>query len=194
MISRSVIFAIVDCAPPGSGGRLLFTPRTANPVRATLSPFPTLWLNEILPNNFFLGTNGITDRFGDRDPWLELYNGGTNSISLNGYYLANNYTNLAQWAFPSTAVIDPKQFLLVWLDGEPGESAPAELHANFRAAPDVGSVVLSKGTGLSSVLDFLNYSVPTAGRSYGSFPDGAVSGRRIFASVTPGATNNPAFP
>ena len=36
--------------------------------------------------------------------------------------------------------------------------------------------VLSKGANLTSIIDFLNYSVPTAGRSYGSFPDGAVSG------------------
>src|SRR5207249_12193899 len=120
-LSRIGIVATVNIAPPGVGGFARFTPRSANSVRATLSPFPTLWLNEILPNNFFLGTNGITYRFGDRDPWLELYNGRTNSISLNGYYLANNYTNLTQWAFPSTAVIDAKQFLLVWLDGEPAE-------------------------------------------------------------------------
>jgi len=169
-----------------------YTPGLANSVRATLPPFPPLWLNEALPNNFFLGTNGIADRFGERDPWVELYNGGTTNISLNGYSLANNYTNLAQWAFPANAVIGPKQFLVVWLDGEPGESTATEFHANFRAAQDIGSVVLSKGTNLVSVIDHLNYSVPVAGRSYGSFPDGAVSGRRTMTVVTPNATNNPA--
>jgi hypothetical protein len=169
-----------------------YTPGLANSVRATLPPFPPLWLNEALPNNFFLGTNGITDRFGEREPWVELYNGGTTNLSLNGYSLANNYTNLAQWPFPASAVIGPKQFLIVWIDGEPGESTATEFHANFRAAPDIGSVVLSKGTNLASVIDHLNYSVPVAGRSYGSFPDGAVSGRRTMTVVTPNATNNPA--
>ena len=51
--------------------------------------------------------------------------------------------------------------------------------------------MLSKGAGLSAVIDHLNYSAPVAGRSYGSFPDGAVSGRRSFTIVTPNATNNP---
>ena len=132
-----------------------------------------------------------SDNSGERDPWVELYNGGTSNISLSGYSLANNYTNLAQWAFPANAVIGPKQFLVVWLDAEPGESTTSEFHANFRATPDIGSVVLSKGSNLASVIDHLNYSVPVAGRSYGSFPDGAVSGRRSMTVVTPNATNNP---
>jgi len=169
-----------------------YTPGLANSVRAPLPHFPPLWLNEVLPNNFFPGTNGIADRFDEREPWIELYNGGTTNISLNGYSLANNYTNLAQWALPANAIIGPKQFLVVWLDDEPGESTVSEFHANFRAAPDIGSVVLSKGTNLASIIDHLNYSVPVAGRSYGSFPDGAVSGRRTMTVVTPNATNNPA--
>ena len=168
------------------------TPGAANSVRATLPPFPPIWLNEVLPNNFFLGTNGLADRFGERDPWVELYNGGTNALSLDGYALANNYTNLAQWPFPSNLLINPKQFLLVWLDGQPAQSTNTELHTSFRAAPDLGSVVLSKGTNLAAVIDHLNYNSPVAGRSYGSYPDGQVSGRRSFSTVTPNATNNPA--
>jgi hypothetical protein len=188
------ISTTIPIAPPGNGGPSRFTPGTANSVRASLTPFPTVWLNEVLPNNFFLGSNGVADRFGERDPWVEIYNGGTNTVNLTGFYLANNYSNLAQWPFPPATTIPPKQFLMVWLDGQPGQSIATELHANFRAAPDFGSVVLSRGPNLSSVLDFLNYDIPTPGRSYGSYPDGAVSGRRIFASVTPNATNNPAFP
>ncbi len=168
-----------------------YTPGLVNSTRGTLPAFPTLWLNEIMPTNFFLGTNGITDRFGERDPWVELYNGGTNTLSLNGYSLADNYTNLVQWPFPAGVTIAPKQFLLVWLDGEAGESIPSELHAGFRASAEGGSVVLSKGATLASVIDHFNYTVPVAGRTYGSYPDGAVSGRRTFSIVTPNGTNNP---
>ena len=169
-----------------------YTPGLVNSTRGTIAPFPALWLNEVMPTNFFLGTNGITDRFGERDPWVELYNGGTNTLSLDGYYLANNYSNLAQWPFPSGQTVGSKQFLLVWLDGEAGESIASELHAGFRAAAEGGSVVLSIGASLASVVDHLNYSIPVVGRSYGSFPDGAVSGRRTFSVVTPRGTNNPA--
>lgn len=169
-----------------------FTPGLVNSTRSTLPAFPTVWLNEIMPTNFFLGTNGIVDRFGERDPWVELYNGGSNALSLDGFFLANNYTNLTQWAFPAGAAIGPKQFLIVWLDGESAESITPELHANFRPVEGSGSVVLSQGTTLASIVDHLNYSIPVVGRTYGSYPDGAVSGRRSFSVVTPGGTNHPA--
>lgn len=168
------------------------TPGAANSVRSTLPPFPPLWLNEILPNNLFLGTDGVVDHLGEKDPWLELYNGGDQDLSLNDYFLANNYTNLTAWAFPSTSIIKARGFLRVWLDGQTAQALPNELHANFRAAPAVGSVVLSRGAAAPMIVDHLNYRVPVAGHSYGSYPDGAVSGRRTFVVVTPNATNNPA--
>lgn len=170
----------------------LYTPGAANSVRDVRPAFPTLWLNEVMPTNFFLGANGITDRFGERDPWVELYNGGSQDLSLNGYYLANNYTNLGQWAFPAGTVIRSKGFLLVWLDGQTNQSAPNELHANFRAAASIGSVALGRGTNQAALVDHLNYRVPVAGRTYGSYPDGLVSHRRTFTQPSPAATNNPA--
>lgn len=167
----------------------LHTPGALNSVRANLPAFPPVWLNEVLPNNFFLGTNGHTDRFGDRDPWVELFNPSSNPLSLAGFSLANNFTNLTQWAFPPSAVIGPGQFLVVWLDGEPGESISSELHTSFRIATNSGSVVLAR---TNTLVDYLTYNIPNLGRSYGSYPDARVSGRRTFHYVTPGATNDPA--
>lgn len=165
------------------------TPGTLNSVRSTLPPFPALFFNEVLPNNFFLGTAGITDRFGDRDPWVELFNASGTTMSLAGYTLANNLSNLNQWPFPADASIGPGQFLVVWVDGEPGESISTELHTNFRIATNGGSVVLAR---TNQIVDYLSYNIPNLGRSYGSYPDGRVSGRRTFHFVTPAGTNNPA--
>jgi hypothetical protein len=169
-----------------------FTPGVANSTRSTLPPFPLVWLNEVLPTNFFLGTNGISDRFGERDPWVELYNGGTNAVPLNGWFLANNYTNLAQWAFPTGAVLNPGQFLVVWLDGETNETDATEWHASFRASSPTGAVALVQAGNPPRLIDHLNYNVAVMGRSHGSYPDGNASGRRMFSIVTPRGTNNPA--
>lgn len=171
------------------------TPGASNSARTTLSAFPTLWLNEICPTNPPVAGGGERlDGFGQRDPWLEIYNGGTNTVSLVGFSLANQFTNLTQWSFPADSSVAPGQFLLVWLDGEVAQSSVSELHTSFRAEPAVGSVVLSRGSSLSSVVDYLSYSTPVAGRSDGSYPDGNVSGRRLFPVMTPGASNNPAYP
>ena len=74
------------------------TPGGANVGTAPLPPYDLLWLNELQAQN----TVGITDNFGEREPWIELFNASTNSLDLSGYFLANNYdTNLTHWAFPS---------------------------------------------------------------------------------------------
>ncbi len=171
-----------------------YTPGTANSIRSTLPAFPTVWLNEVLPENLPVGTNHVGDRFGDSDPWVELYNGGSNVVNLSGWSLADNYTNLAAWSFPANTLLQPGQFRLVWLDGEPGEADALELHASFRLGTNAGSLVLSRGTNLIDIVDYLNYRVPVATHSYGSYPDGAVSRRRTLAVATPGGPNNPAQP
>jgi len=169
----------------------LFSPGEPNSGSAILPPYPALWLSEVQPDN----TSTIADNFGDNDPWLELYNGGPGSLSLDGYFLANNYSTLAQWAFPSDAVIDPGQYLLVWADGEPGESTSSDLHTNFRLNPTNGSVALSRlVNGAPQIVDYLNYRDVGTNRSYGTFPPGQASFRHTFAFPTPGGTNNPAAP
>lgn len=167
------------------------TPGTANRVAAALPPFPPLWLNEVLPEN----RTGATDNFGEREPWIELFNAGTNSISLDGYSLATNYANLGQWVFPSNAVINPRQFLVVWADGQPEQSAGQALHTNFRLSGGVGSVALSRVVSNAlQVLDYFNYAGLRPDGSYGAFPDGQPFTRQEFFYATPGATNNAAAP
>jgi hypothetical protein len=190
-LSGNGVAANVNIQPGGGTGGAAYTPGIANSVRAVLPPLPTLWLNEVLPNN----VAGATDRFGHRHAWAEIYNGGSTGIDLGGTYLANNYSNLTQWPFPSGTIIGAGQFLPVWLDTNPGESTATELHSTFTIPAAAGSLALvNVNNGVTNILDYLNYSVTTPDRSYGSFPDGSVSGRRIFYYATPGATNNPAQP
>ena len=167
------------------------TPGLANASTGVRPPFPPVWLNELLPNN----RTGLTDNAGDRDPWVEIYNAGSNAVSLNGWHLSDNYTNLARWAFPADANIGPGQFLLVWLDGEPGESTAGAMHASFRVSPTNGSVALVFPINATpTILDYINYDLPAADRSVGFHPDGEPGPRQTFFYPTPGATNNSAAP
>jgi hypothetical protein len=175
----------------------LYSPGEPNSGTQVRPPYPPLWINELLPNN----ATGLADNAGDRDPWVEIYNAGTESVSLNGWHLSDNYTNLARWAFPPGAGIGPGQFLLVWLDGEPGEAGGLDeagagaLHANFRISPTNGSVALVFPLHATpTVLDYLNYHLPAADQSLGFHPDGEPGPRQTFFFPTPGATNNAAAP
>ena len=188
-LSGNGVVANVNLAPGGNSGPLRYTPGTANSLLTSLPAIPALWLNEVLPNNL----SGAVDRFGHHHPWAELYNGGATNIALSGCFLANNYSNLTQWSFPTGTTIGAGQFLVLWLDGNPGESISNELHTTFTIPPGTGSLALvSTNGGRTNILDYFNYDVPQADRSYGSFLDGAVTGRRVFYYTTAGGTNNPA--
>jgi hypothetical protein len=163
------------------------TPNAGNSVAAVLPPFQPLWLNEVEAQNL----TGITNRAGQRTPWLELYNPTTNSVSLNGLYLANNYTNLLQWAFPGSAVIKAGQFEVIFADGQTNLSTTNELHTAFVLPVGDGSVALTRVvSNAPQVLDYVNYSGLPADDSYGSFPNGQSFVREIFYQPTPGAPNN----
>lgn len=168
-----------------------FTPGAPNSGTATLPPYPELWISEVQPRN----VNTIADNAGDNDPWVEIYNGGAAPLSLDDYFLADNYSGLTQWPFPAGTTINSGEFLLIWADGEPGETITGALHANFRIAPTNGSVALSRlVNGAPQIVDYFNYRDAITNRSYGTFPDGQGSYRQVFYYPTPRGTNNPAAP
>jgi hypothetical protein len=164
------------------------TPGVANQFAATLPAFPPLWINEVAPG----GAAGYRDAAGEEEPWLEIYNAGSNTVALQGLYLSANYSNLTQWAFPAGATMGPGQFLVVIADGQPHQSTAGEWHTSFRLAPGGGSVALARlHNGQPQVLDYVNYPQVPAERSYGSYPDGQPFDRQQFVHPTPGAANNP---
>ncbi len=186
--STTGLYAAVGVKPAGISS---YTPGAANSVKGTLPVFPSLYLNEVEPENL----SGPTDQNGEKDPWLELFNPGTNTLSLAGYYLADNYTNLTQWAFPADAQIGPGQYLLVWLDGQPGQSTSAELHTSFRIVPVKGAVAMSRmQSGQPVVFDYVNYKNVVAGRTYGLYPNGTPGNHEAFYYPTLGAANNFTYP
>ena len=164
------------------------TPDALNSVASLLTPFPSLWINEVQPENL----TGITNSAGQHAPWLELYNPGTNVISLHGLYLADNYTNLLQWAFPTNASINAGQFKVIFADALTNLATTNELHAGFILPGSTGSLALTRlaTNGQPQVLDYLNYQDIGANDSYGSVPDGQSFSRQEFFLATPGASNN----
>ncbi len=182
-LSGSGILSSINPAPPTA----VATPGQVNATAALLPAFPSLWLNEVQADNL----NCVTNSAGQHVPWLELFNPGTNSVSLNGLYLANNYTNLSQWAFPTNASIGAGQFQIIFADGETNLSSANELHANFVLPGGTGSLALTRLTnGQQQVLDFIDYQNVNPNDSYGSYPDGQSFLRQEFFQATPGATNN----
>jgi hypothetical protein len=188
-LASSTTPVIVAPAPP-TNVLAQATPDAFNNVAQTLTPFPTLWLNELQADN----VTGITNAAGQHVPWLELYNPSASVVSLGGLYLANNYSNLTQWAFPATATINPGQFKVIFADGRTDLSTSTELHTSFTLSSGSGSLALSRlFNGQPQVLDYVDYTNLPSNYSYGSFPDGQAFVRQQFFYATPGASNNAAI-
>ena len=183
---------VANWAASAPGAASSYTPGEPNTFLTGLPPFPALWLNEVLAEN----TTTNTDNFGEHDPFVELYNGGTNTLDLGTCFLADNYTNLTQWNFPGGTTLAPGGFLVVWADGQPDQSAPGVPHTSFRLTPASGTVTLSGLLGSPAqpvILDYLDYSLLRPGHSFGSLPEGQGIQRSSFYFVTPGGSNNAAL-
>ncbi len=83
-------------------------------------------LNEYCVSN----TGGFVDNYGQTSDWVEIYNAHTSSVTLNGYYLSNDRTNLRKWQFPSNFVLGVGGYGVVWLSGR-GIATMPNPHANF---------------------------------------------------------------
>jgi len=176
---------------PSQSPSSIHTPGGPNSLRALLPPLPPVWINEIQPNNI----TGPSDNFGDREPWVELYNAGSSTLDLSGFHLTDSYTNLTRWSFPAGVTVPPGQFRLIWLDGEPAETTTGSLHTSFRIPSDAGSLALVfTMNSQPAVLDYVNYSGIPADRSLGLHPDGQAGPRSLFHFATPGGTNDNATP
>ena len=190
-LSSASIVPTFNPAPPSVVSTATASPGSASSTAATLPAFPPLWLNEVQPENL----TGPTNALGGRGPWVELYNPGTNTVSLNGLYLGTNLSVATPWTFPATSSIAPGKFMTIWCDGQPQLSTPAELHTSFRLAPGTGSILLSRFVGSRlQVVDYLNYSALPANYSYGDLPDAQPFYRQPMYAITPGATNSAAQP
>ncbi len=163
------------------------SPGVANTGTAALPAYPGLWLNEIQPENL----TGLADRFGEREPWVEIVNDASSAVPLNGCSLARTYGNLTEWAFPNGTLVPAGGRIVVFLDGEPGEGTTAEPHASFRPSSSAGSLAFSRWlNGAPQILDYLNYTNLLSGQSYGSLPDVQPFFREVFGQPTPGQPND----
>jgi hypothetical protein len=124
-------------------------------------------INEVQSSNTI-----YKDPADDKAPdWIELYNTGTDSIDLNGYYLTDDSTALKKFKFTTDAVIAAGEVLQVWADGST-ETSQGVLHVGFKlSATDGDRVIFTNPEGY--IVDQVEFTVPPAqDYSFARFPDG----------------------
>ncbi len=152
--------------------------------------FGDLRINEFLALNQF----GLRDGYGNREDWIEIYNGTGAPRSLAGYYLTDNATVLNKWAFPLTPAahtIPDGGYLVVFASGKNTTLAGPEYHTNFQIAAAGEYLALTKDDGMGGytvVHEFAPAFPPQrADFSYGEYDTEHYTG--FFVSPTPGGRN-----
>ncbi len=143
----------------------------------------TLVVNELMASN----DTTTADEWGEFDDWVELYNDTDASISLDSLYLSDDIKDQPfRWALPP-AIIAPRDHLLLWCDGQPGQGP---LHASFKL-DGTGEEVAITMRGPSDepiVIDWIVFAQQTSDVSFGRYPDGLES-RVTLDTASPGETN-----
>jgi hypothetical protein len=143
---------------------------------------PSVLINEFLAANVSVNQ----DEAGEYDDWIELYNEGAVTVTLDGMHLTDDVAEPAKWQFPTGTAIPPGDYLVVWCDGGIGQGP---LHADFKLDRDGEVIGLFDTVAHDLVpLDWIAFGPQQTDISYGRQPDGADIWV-FLAPPTPGTSN-----
>ncbi|MEK9864081.1 MAG: lamin tail domain-containing protein, partial [Verrucomicrobiota bacterium] len=89
----------------------------------------------------WMASNGDSsvDEDGDSSDWVEIWNRGNQSVSLENFSLSVDLEDPRQWVFPSVS-LQSGQRLLIWASGKDRVDPSLPLHTNFKLNADGGSL------------------------------------------------------
>lgn len=142
-----------------------------------------LYINEFKASN----GSGISDEDGDREDWIELYNGEDTAINLKGYFISDDEDWIGRWEIPDTTIA-PGGFLLLFASGKDRSTVGgSELHTNFRISSAGEPLILSSPQ--LEVIDSVPEIPLRTDISYGRQEDGG-SVWVYYDLPTPGVSNS----
>ena len=158
----------------------IFSPERSEKEFHQLPVVSGLVINEIMASN----TISVSDQDGEYDDWVELYNGNSFSLNLNGYYLSDNENDLTKWSF-SNVTIPANDYLIIWCDT--AGNTQSGLHTTYRLSSDQEEVYLSSPTGI--IVDAVHFVNMPEDVSYARVPNG--NGVMKYQNHTYDANNQP---
>jgi Na+-transporting methylmalonyl-CoA/oxaloacetate decarboxylase gamma subunit len=128
-----------------------------------------LKINEILVVNH----DNYQDDYGEKHPWIEIYNASPGMVNIAGCYLTNDLSNPKKYMVPKGDVltqIRPRQHVLFWADDKPSRGT---FHLNFTLDPTQPNLIALFDSDARTLID--SVTLPANQRpdvSYGLIEDG----------------------
>ncbi len=143
--------------------------------------FTSVFISEVFADN----ARGVKDDDGARTGWIELHNASFSPVSLGGWFLTDEATNLTRWKFPNVVLL-PDKYLLVFASGKNRTNDLLHLHTDFRLAAEGGKLALVNPA--TNVVSEIIFPKSSAGASFGSVRGEPII-RGAFPKPTPGKAN-----
>ncbi len=115
---------------------------------------PTAWA-DVLITEFLAGNDTVlADEDGDFRDWIEIFNSGSSTADLGGYYLTDESGNLTKWQIPAGTSLEPSSFLVVFASDKDRAVAGEELHTNFKLSTSGEYLALVAADGSTVLSEF----------------------------------------
>lgn len=147
---------------------------------------PPLFLNEIMASN--TQTLEDPDQPGVYPDWIELYNAGTEPLSLDGLFLTDDAAEPTKFPIPfGLPSIPAGGYVIFYADG--AAVTLGGYHTNFSLSA-AGEYVGLYAAGGNALIDEYRFAAIGADVSVGRYPDGSANWQQS-GCTTPGAVNTP---
>lgn len=118
--------------------------------------------------------------------WVEIVNRSQQAVDISGCGLSDDPAGPRKWQFPEGTVLQPGQYLGVFLSGISGQTASGVLYADFKVSAEGGDT-LTLSTPAGEVFDRMFLPEQIGNVSYGRIDNR--SGFYYLETATPGAEN-----
>ncbi len=143
---------------------------------------PEVVVNEFMASN----ASTIADNTGAFPDWIELYNPGSETVDLEGWWLTDDLEEPERFEFPSGASIAGGGYLLIWADGDVDQEG---LHTAWNLDQQGEQIGLSGSEECGNALvDAIEYEAQATDISMARMPDGS-STWEADTTPTPRAAN-----
>ncbi|MBK9140707.1 MAG: lamin tail domain-containing protein [Verrucomicrobia bacterium] len=101
--------------------------------------------------NEFLADNGgsLLTADGQASDWIELFNSGTNTVDLSGWYLTDRVATPTRWRIPDGTRIAAGGYLVIFADTSSVSITNGDLHASFSLAREGEYLALVRPDGVT---------------------------------------------
>ena len=101
-----------------------------------------LYINEIVASNNY----SHASKDGEYHDYIEIYNGYSYEVNLEGYHLADSLADIDKWKFPDIT-IDANEYLIIYASKKNICNSKDDCHTNFKLSSEGESVLLTDNNG-----------------------------------------------